>query len=225
MKTKFLIFTLLLSLMICLVFSACTQSSPPTIPSVTTKSSDTIQNAPPTYEDQIRELEEKILELKESQSLADKETEKLLKELQKKIEELKAQGGETTTATTTKPIASSIFIYSISDGKAFIDGFTGKDEHIVIPSEIDGFKVYGISANAFENYSFKSVIISEGVEEIDWFAFYNCKNLISISIPSTIRKIGHSAFSGTSKSFTIYCPSGSFAQSYAQSYGITYASI
>ena len=225
MKTKFLIFTLLLSLIICLAFSACTQESPPTIPSVSTKGNDTTQSTSPSYEAQIKELEEKILELKESQSVADKETEKLLKELQAKIDELKAQGTVTDTAITTKPPATSIFIYSISDGKAFIDGFTGKEDHIVIPSEIDGFKVYGVSANAFENYSFKSVIISEGVEEIDWFAFYNCKNLVSITIPSSVRKIGHSAFSGASKSFTIYCPSGSFAQSYAQSYGITYASI
>lgn len=225
MKTNFLIFTLLISIILCLTFSACSQDTPPTIPSVTTNDGDTSQNKLPSYESQIKELEKKILELKESQSTADKETEKLLKDLQSKIDELRSQSTETTAATTISTQATSIFIYSISDGKAFIDGFTGKDDHIVIPSEIDGFKVYGISSNAFENYSFKSVIISEGVEEIDWFAFYNCKNLVSITIPSTVRKIGHSAFSGSSKNFTIYCPSGSFAQSYAHSYGITYASI
>lgn len=225
MKTKFLIFALLLSLIMCLAFSACTQGSPPPIPSVTTQGDESTQNTVPSYETQIKELEKKILELQESQTVTDKETEALLKSLQEKIDELKAQAAETNAATTTKTQATSIFIYSISDGKAFIEGFTGRDEHIVIPSEIDGFKVYGITDNAFENYSFKSVIISEGVEEIAWFAFYNCKNLVSITIPSSIRKIGHSAFSGTSKNFTIYCPSGSFAQSYAQSYGITYASI
>ncbi len=225
MKTKFLIFALLISLITCLTFSACTQDSPPPIPSVTTEGNENTQNDVQSYEAQIKELEKKIIELQQNQSVADKETEELLKTLQEKIDELKAQSAQSNAATTTKAQATSIFIYSISDGKAFIDGFTGNDEHIVIPSEIDGFDVYGITDNAFENYSFKSVIISEGVEEIDWFAFYNCKNLVSITIPSSVRKIGHSAFSGSSKNFTIYCPSGSFAQSYAQSYGITYASI
>lgn len=96
---------------------------------------------------------------------------------------------------------------------------------MVIPSQIDGFDVYSITSNAFEKYSFKSVIISEGVEVIDWFAFYNCKNLTSITIPSSVRRIGYSAFDGCGKNFTIYCHADSFAQSYAKSYGIPYATI
>jgi hypothetical protein len=82
-----------------------------------------------------------------------------------------------------------------------------------------------VSANAFEDYALKSVIISEGVEVIDWFAFYRCSSLESVTIPSSVRRIGHSAFEGCSTRFTVYCHDGSFAQSFAQSYGITYAII
>ncbi|MCM1543884.1 MAG: leucine-rich repeat domain-containing protein [Ruminococcus sp.] len=44
----------------------------------------------------------------------------------------------------------------------------------------------------------KSVEISEGVEYIGNFAFYNCKNLMSLNIPSTVTRIAGEAFEGCS---------------------------
>ena len=217
MKKRFLILILGISILICTALHSCAPEPTPQAPSATDANS--------SYELQIKRLEDALLKLQQSQYSAEAENEKLIKELQNEIAKLKAEASTTTPPETTKPLPTSIFIYSIKDGKSVIDGFTGEDEHVVIPSEIDGFEVYGISSNAFEDYSFKSVIISEGVEHIDWFAFYNCKSLSSITIPASVRRIGHSAFSGCSKSFTIYCPSGSFAQSYAESYGITYVLI
>ena len=187
--------------------------------------SDIPQDTSGSYEALIKELENKILELQKNSSLSEEESRKQLEELQNQLNELTSQATTTQATTTSASLPESIFTYKLSDGKAIITGFTGKDEHIVIPSMVDGFEVYSISSNAFEGYRFKSVIISEGVEEIDWFAFYNCSSLGAITIPKSIKKIGHSAFSGCSKSFTIYCQSGSFAQAYAQSYGITYATV
>lgn len=179
-----------------------------------------------SYEMLIKALEKEIADIKKDQQLSENESNEKIEELLAKIEELKQQASTTqvtTQATTTH--ARSVFIYSIENGKAIITGFTGKEESLVIPSEIDGFPVYSISSNAFEDYSIKSVIISEGVEKIEWFAFYNCESLQSVTIPSSVRRIGYSAFDGCHKSFTIYCHSDSFALSYAQSYGLTYAII
>ncbi len=211
---KFLSFTIALTVLISVLFASCAKDTQ-TPPIATTA---------PTYDTVIRELEQKILELQQNQYISETESQKQIEELQNKINDLRAEAASTTAGTTTAAttLPEGIFIYSISEGKAIIDGFTGKGDNLVIPSQIDGFEVYGISSNAFEGYSFKSVIISDGVENIDWFAFYNCKNLTSITIPASVRKIGYAAFDGCAKSFTVYCQSGSFAKSYAESYGLAH---
>ena len=208
-------------LLLCAALNSCQNSSQnPNPPSVTSTS---------PYEAQIKELEEQILALRKNQTLSDAESQAQIAELEALIDQLRSESTRTTAQPTTQtpstPSPRSVFIYTLEDGKATITGFTGDDEHIVIPARIDGFEVYGISANAFEDYQIKSVIISEGVEIIDWFAFYRCFYLESVTIPTSVRRIGHSAFEGCSTRFTIYCHDGSFAQSYAQSYGISYAII
>ena len=139
MKKRFLPFIITISLLISAVFYACA-------PSIPQEPEQTVDLT--SYEIKIKKLEEELIKLQQTQQFGDHENEKLIKELQ---EELKALRAETTAALETeKALPNSIFIYSISNGKAIIDGFTGDDEHIVIPAEIDGLEVYGISANAFE---------------------------------------------------------------------------
>ncbi|MBQ8140771.1 MAG: leucine-rich repeat protein [Clostridia bacterium] len=217
MKKKAILTAISLLVIIASLFSACTENKQS--PEQTTRTSEK------SYDLIIKELEEKILELQQNHYVSEAERQKQIEELLKEIDALRSEtaSGEETTTSATLP--KSVFTYEIKDDKLWITGFTGDDEHIVIPSEIDEKKVYGISDSAFEGYSFKSVIISDGVEYIDWFAFYNCSSLCSITIPSSVYKIGYSAFDGASKAFTVYCHSGSFAQSYAESYGITYALI
>lgn len=218
MNKKTFIITIASALIFCTIFSACSKgdgNSPITPPAATS-----------SYDLLIKELEEKILELQQNHYISDAESQEQIEKLQDEIDKLREQAAaSTTTSTTSTTLPKSVFVYSIEDGKAIITGFTGDDEHMVIPSQIDGFDVYAIASNAFEKYSFKSVIISEGVEVIDWFGFYNCKDLTSITIPASVRRIGYSAFDGCAKNFTIYCHADSFAQSYAKSYGIPYAVI
>ena len=45
--------------------------------------------------------------------------------------------------------------------------------------------------------SIKSVVISSGITSISYAAFYGCKNLTSVSLPSTLKTIEGSAFSGS----------------------------
>lgn len=69
--------------------------------------------------------------------------------------------------------------------------------------------------------SLTSVTIDGTIEEIDNLAFANCPNLEYVSIPDSVTLISDSAFLNDSN-LTIYCYSGSFAQSYAQSHDIPY---
>lgn len=68
--------------------------------------------------------------------------------------------------------------------------YKGKDAALVVP---DGVRVIGASAFA-GNPFLKSVVLPEGVEVIDRWAFYYCTSLREVSIPSTVKSIGEEAF-------------------------------
>ena len=172
----------------------------------------------------LNELEAKISLMQSAYISLNSESKEELKKLEKELERLKAEQLKTSSETPSQT-QPSIFTYKINEGNAVITGFVGNDDRIVIPSIVDGLTVKGIDEKAFDGYSVKSVIISDGVEYIDWFAFYNCPQLTSVTIPKSVTKIGYAAFDGAPKGFTIYCPEGSFAHSYAQSYGIAYAFV
>lgn len=56
---------------------------------------------------------------------------------------------------------------------------------------LNGKRVY----NSFKELSkLETVILKEGVEEIDGDAFYNCRSLKKIVLPTTLKKIGNDAF-------------------------------
>lgn len=174
----------------------------------------------------VSALENKISELYSVYSMSNADANQKIEQLQKELEALKETSPATeSTVPQVSPLPPSIFTYKIKNGKAIITGFACNDAKIVIPSIIDGLEVSGIDESAFDGYSLKSVIISEGVESLDWFAFRNCASLSSITIPNSVTSIGYSAFDGTAKGLTIYCHEGSFAERYAKSYGIAYAFI
>lgn len=107
-------------------------------------------------------------------------------------------------------IDTSVFEYKENeDGTITIYKYTGTDETVVFPSEIDEKKVKKISRDTFHSgYDpFKHVIISEGITELG-STFYSCENLETISLPSTLQTIGKSTFSGCIKLSEINLPEG-----------------
>ena len=189
----------------------------------------------------IRDLENKIIELQQSQYISDAEHQKELQRLQTLLAELKsqvststdtqAQETESASAGTDKESVSDEstslpqFLYTQENGKAIITGYTGTDAHLVIPSEIDGYQVIEIGDNAISSQTLKSVIVSNGIEKLNWFAFRDCPALVSVTLPDSVTSIAYSAFAPQDSSFTIYCHSNSFAYKYAKSYGLNYAII
>ncbi|MBM6938895.1 leucine-rich repeat domain-containing protein [Pseudoflavonifractor phocaeensis] len=67
-----------------------------------------------------------------------------------------------------------------------------------------------------------SVVIPEGVTEIDWCAFDGCTGLTSVTIPASVTKIGWCAFHDC-EHLTIHAPAGSYAQKYAEENHIPFA--
>ncbi len=78
----------------------------------------------------------------------------------------------------------------------------GGEGELVIPGEIDGHKVV-IGKQAFGNSSdggnttLKSVVIGEGVEEIEGYAFQGCTELESVVLPESLTVLGADPDNGT----------------------------
>jgi hypothetical protein len=172
----------------------------------------------------IDQLEDKLDNIKASQEKINAENKAQIDKLYAELEKLSREESTSDNNNDDINIAGK-FLYEIKDGNAIITGYTGRETDIVIPSKIDGYEVESIGEGAFSNSKLTSVIISEGVRKIDWFAFYTVPSLVSITLPSTIEEIGYAAFEGASSSFIVYCYDDSYALSFVKSYGFSYVII
>ena len=79
-------------------------------------------------------------------------------------------------------------------GTVTITEYIGNDREVCVPPTIDGMPVVKIGEKAFgENKMISKVVLPEGLTTLgDWVFFY-CTNLVSISFPSTLEKVGLSS--------------------------------
>ena len=83
------------------------------------------------------------------------------------------------------------------DGTVTIIEYYGTEESLTIPAYIDGKKVTKIGENVFSyDGKLKTVVISEGIEAIGKYAFYNCKVLEKVQLPDSLKSIEAGAFAG-----------------------------
>lgn len=94
-------------------------------------------------------------------------------------------------------VTSNNFIYEKESG--YITGYTGNEEIVTIPTEIDGTKIIGIyGEQIFKNAtSINKVIIPEGIKTLGDKVFYNCSNISEIELPTSLVNIGQYVFDGT----------------------------
>lgn len=98
------------------------------------------------------------------------------------------------TSESTKPD----FEYEVVNNVAVITKYSGSDTEVVIPSEIDGYKVTTIGEHAFDCCkTIEKVIISEGITKIESNAFEECEKLISVETPQSLRYIERDSFRQT----------------------------
>ncbi|MBQ7809618.1 MAG: leucine-rich repeat protein [Clostridia bacterium] len=92
-------------------------------------------------------------------------------------------------------INSGDYFYTVlDDGTASITTYTGTEDKISIPSELDGYKVSTIGNRAFLSNKATEVIIPDTVTCIDTAAFRFMRNLTKITIPKSVTTIELSAF-------------------------------
>lgn len=221
MKKKSIIIIMSAVIVASSALSACSLITPLESPSTTDAVSATDDSSA-----RIKELEARLVALmqdhQQSQSDSQKEINALKAELEalKKEAEEQKQSEDATDKESQKP--ESAFKYTLVGGLVTITAITCEDENIVIPSTLDGYRVYAVGSEALSSDKVKSITVSPGVEKLDWFAFKNCPALSSVSIPDSVGAIGYGCFDGCPSSFVIRCSRDSFAHRYAQSYGFTY---
>lgn len=134
--------------------------------------------------------------------------------------------GNTNTGSDKNTTTSAeSFKYVKENGGITVTGYTGKLTSVVIPERIDGLPVLKIGKRAFADTSVRSVVLPSSCVEVDWFAFLGCYALNTVYISGGVSEIGYGAFDSCSRALVIYCESGSYAERYAQSFGIAYEHI
>ena len=107
----------------------------------------------------------------------------------------------------------------LSDGTAWITGYTGPGGDIAIPQTLGGHRVTVIggvqhatdviSYDVFENnQTITSVTIPEGVTGIGKYAFKDCANMTSLTLPDSLELIGNFAFAWCQSLREVTIPSG-----------------
>lgn len=98
--------------------------------------------------------------------------------------------------------SSSRFDYSVENvmgtDYAILTSYTGNEETVEIPKTIGGYPVIALGAEIFSGKAnIKNITIPEGIEAIYTRAFYDMREAVSISLPSTLKYIGKEAFAST----------------------------
>ncbi len=181
------------------------------------------QSSASSTDTKIKELEAQIITLLQSQKISESERKKEISALKAELDTLKKKESDKATDVATESDAPKPFTYTLNGYKATVTSIKSDGESILIPSVIDGHAVVAIGSEALSSKSVKRIVLENGIESLDWFAFKGCSSLTSISIPKSVTSIGYGAFDGAPKSLTVECEKDSFALKYAQSYGIKYS--
>ncbi|MGN0462938.1 MAG: leucine-rich repeat domain-containing protein [Ruminococcus sp.] len=87
------------------------------------------------------------------------------------------------------------YTYEIVSNYAIIRQYNGKDKKVVIPSEIDGYRVKEIWKFAFSgNKIIEEVTISHTVTDIRQGAFADCTNLKKVNFGKSVKMLGSNCF-------------------------------
>jgi len=100
-----------------------------------------------------------------------------------------------TVAPITAAGTFGSYSFSLVDGEATIDGYTGVGGAVTIPSSIEGYPVVSIGEDAFYGCTkLTGVTFPDSVTSIGESAFYGCSSLVSLSIPDTVTSLDNSVF-------------------------------
>ena len=118
-------------------------------------------------------------------------------------------GTETYLYTFADVAEENGYIYTVSDGKAYIleYKYKGSGEDIVVPRTLGGYPVCGIGGRAFFGTNIKSVTVHSGIEYAANEAFASCQSLESVEFEGEATTLGAGIFAGCSALKSVILPS------------------
>lgn len=118
-----------------------------------------------------------------------------------------AIGQVVTYGLNTDSILDFLTIVPMEDGNWILKCDNALAGDVVLPSSYNGTPITKIYANAFEDCDLiTSIVVPEGILEIQEYAFYNCEGLAFISLPQSLSIIGNHSFSGCTSLDNIILP-------------------
>ncbi len=134
------------------------------------------------------------------------------------LEALEAKLSALEAKETAAP--ESNYRFEKKNGAVVITEYIGSDTEVTVPAMLDGLPVLTIGEYAFRGKKVRSVIVPEGVRTLDWFSFYECSALESVTLPASLTMVEYGAFDGCRPSLTVACPTGSYAAAWAVGCGL-----
>lgn len=100
-------------------------------------------------------------------------------------------------------------IYSVINGRTVITGYRGEPEFLEIPQIIENCPVTEIRTGAFYGCrSLKRLILPSTLEKIGDNSFYACYSLEEVVIPDSVQKLGSGCFCGCTSLTAVTVPVG-----------------
>ena len=111
-------------------------------------------------------------------------------------------------------------VYTVSQGGASVTGYTGTQRDVEVDAQYEGMPVVAVADEAFKNSFITSVVLPKSVTSIGERAFSGCTKLNYVRVGDGVNYIGKDAFACGSPSFVIRCNRGTYADAYADDYGL-----
>ena len=89
---------------------------------------------------------------------------------------------------------NGVVYYLLEDGNVGIATYVGEEDHVVVPEKVDNKTVVKIQYSAFRGSYISSIDLPDTIIEIEYWAFFECYNLISIDLPKNLKYIRPGAF-------------------------------
>ena len=118
-----------------------------------------------------------------------------------------------TVEETTEETVEEVEANEAADGfeldakTGTITKYTGSSSVVVIPEEVNGFKVLAIGSSAFAgNSTLTEIVIPDTVTSIGGLVFQNCVNLRKVNLSKRLETLGSSSFKGCASLTSIEIP-------------------
>lgn len=132
-----------------------------------------------------------------------------------------------TTVIGVSAESTGEFEYTVENDIATITQYIGNSENVVVPSVIDGYSVKTVTFEAFRGdnaKNIKTVVVSEGIENIGDWLFTSCQQMESITLPSTVKELATDWFFIGSQKLKELKFSGENSRYYLDDNGVLYDS-